>query len=87
VAVLFERISADGEKLLEARFGAFRQLGGVPLATSITVRTPKAEAILQYGDVTLNPPVDRTRFSLATPSGMREAPSCNPPTTKAERRA
>jgi len=78
VAVLFERISADGEKLLEARFGAFRQLGGVPLATSITVRTPKAEAILQYGDVTLNPPVDRTRFSLATPSGMREAPLLQP---------
>jgi hypothetical protein len=78
VAVLYERISSDGEKLLEARFGAFRQVDGVPLATSITVRTPKAEAILQYGDVTLNPPVERARFSLTTPSGMREAPLLPP---------
>jgi len=78
VAVLFERISSDGEKLLEARFGNFRQVDSVPFATSIMVRTPKAEAILQYGDVTLNPQVDRTRFSLATPSGMREAPLLPP---------
>lgn len=78
VAVFFERISAEGEKLLEARFGNFRRIGNVPLATSITVRTPKAEAILQYGDVTLNPGVDRSRFSLATPPGMREAPLLAP---------
>ncbi|MEW6273054.1 MAG: hypothetical protein AB1689_27565, partial [Thermodesulfobacteriota bacterium] len=78
VAVLFERISAGGEKVLEARFGNFRMVDGVPLATSITVRTPHAEAILQYGDVTLNPPVERERFSLATPAGMREAPLVPP---------
>jgi hypothetical protein len=78
VAVLFERISSDGEKLLEARFGNFRQIGEVPLATSITVRTPKAEAVLQYGEVTLNPTVTSDRFTLATPSGMREAPLLPP---------
>jgi hypothetical protein len=78
VAVFFERISSDGEKMLEARFGAFRKVDGVPLATSITVRTPKAEAILQYGDVTLNPEVGSARFSLATPAGMREAPLLPP---------
>jgi hypothetical protein len=78
VAVFFERISADGEKLLEARFANFRRVGDVQLATSITVRTPKAEAIMQYGDVTVNPGVERGRFSLATPSGMREAPLLPP---------
>jgi hypothetical protein len=78
VAVLFERISASGEKLLEARFANFRRVEGVPLATSITVRTPHAEAVLQYGDVTLNPPMERERFSLATPAGMREAPLLPP---------
>jgi hypothetical protein len=79
VAVLFERISSGGEKVLEARFANFRRLGDVPVATSITVRTPNAEAILQYGDLTLNPPVERARFSLATPAGMREAPLVSPP--------
>lgn len=74
VAVLFERISAAGDKLLEARFANFRDIAGVPLATTITVRTPQAEAVLRYGDVTLNPEVGRSKFSLATPSGMREAP-------------
>lgn len=78
VAVLYERISAEGEKLLEARFANFRQIGTVHFASSIRVRTPKAEAIMQYADVTLNPPVERTRFSLATPSGMREAPLLPP---------
>jgi len=78
VAVLFERISAEGEKLLEARFANFRQIGTVALATSITVRTPRAEAIMQYGDVTLNPTVERNRFSLVTPSGMRESPLLPP---------
>jgi len=74
VAVLYERISAAGEKLLEARFANFRRIGTVHFATSIRVRTPKAEAIMQYGDVTLNPHMERARFSLATPAGMREAP-------------
>ncbi len=78
VAVLYERISAEGEKLLEARFANFRQIGTVHFASSIRVRTPKAEAIMQYADVTLNPPVERNRFSLATPSGMREAPLLPP---------
>lgn len=78
VAVLFERISASGEKVLEARFANFRWVGDVPVATSITVRTPHAEAILQYADVTLNPPVERASFSLATPAGMREAPLLPP---------
>lgn len=78
VAVFFERISSAGEKLLEARFGAFRQVDGVPVATSITVRTPKAEAILQYADLTLNPQVEGARFSLATPAGMREEPLLPP---------
>lgn len=78
VAVLYERISAEGEKLLEARFANFRQVGEVPFATSIRVRTPKAEAIMQYGDVTLNPEVERGRFTLATPSGMRDAPLLPP---------
>jgi len=78
VAVLYERISAEGEKLLEARFANFRQIGEVQFASSIRVRTPKAEAIMQYADVTLNPPVERGRFSLATPSGMREAPLLPP---------
>jgi hypothetical protein len=76
--VFFERITAQGEKLLEARFGNFRTIGEVPFASAVTVRTPKAEAILQYGDVTLNPAVDRSRFSLPTPSGMREAPLLPP---------
>lgn len=76
--VFFERISADGEKLLEARFGNFRTIGEVPFASAVTVRTPKAEAILQYGDVTLNPVVDRSRFALPTPAGMRQAPLLPP---------
>ena len=33
---------------------------------------------MQYGDVTLNPPVERARFSIATPAGMREAPLLPP---------
>jgi len=78
VAVLYERISAEGDKLLEARFANFRQIGEVQFATSIRVRTPKAEAIMQYADVTLNPSVERGRFTLATPSGMREAPLLPP---------
>lgn len=76
--VLFERISADGEKLLEARFGNFRTIAGVPFASAVTVRTAKAEAILQYADVTLNPTLDRGRFHLPTPAGMREAPLLPP---------
>lgn len=76
--VFFERISSDGEKLLEARFGDFRTIGEVPFASAVTVRTPKAEAILQYGDVTLNPAIDRGRFALPTPAGMRQAPLLPP---------
>ena len=76
--VFFERISASGEKVLEARFGNFRTIGGVSFASAVTVRTPKAEAILQYGDVTLNPTVDRSRFELPTPAGMRNAPLLPP---------
>ena len=76
--VFFERITSAGEKLLEARFGNFRTIGDVPFASAVTVRTPKAEAILQYNDVTLNPAVDRSRFSLPTPAGMRERPLLPP---------
>ncbi|MBY0278328.1 hypothetical protein K2Z84_23615 [Candidatus Binatia bacterium] len=76
--VFFERISSEGEKLLEARFGNFRTIGEVPFASAVTVRTPKAEAILQYGDVTLNPAIDRSRFELPTPAGMRQAPLLPP---------
>jgi hypothetical protein len=74
VPVLFERIGRDGELHLRARFGDFRRVDGIPVATAVSVEAPGSAAELRYRDVDLAPSVDGGSFAIATPAGMRDAP-------------
>jgi hypothetical protein len=79
VPVLFERIGRGGELYLRARFGGFRRIDGVTVATTVTVEAPGSQAELQYRDLSLAPSVESASFVIATPAGMRDAPLGGPP--------